>query len=201
MKSLEDCYNEIDLIIGHFCATCFSYALAVKDFERIQKEGMQILATQGQKLTLQQFDQISFSFGQGPPSTPGAYFYYTTTHGGFKERIKKDGIDIKILANNSLVLIYHIWEDKYREIIAREYGVQKNQIVHDTFGELRNIRRSIVHNKSRALKECENNTNLKKFDEGGQILFSEQEAYYSFKAIKDALDELKSNLALCPADS
>ncbi len=200
MKSIDDCYNEIDLIIGHFCATCFSYALAVKDFERIQKEGMQILATNGQKIALQQFDQIPFSFGQGPPGTLGAYFYYTTTHGGFKERIKQDGIDTKILANNSLVLIYHIWEDKYREIIARENGVQKNQIAHDTFGELRNIRRSIVHNKSRALKECENNAKLKRFNEGDQILFSEQEAYDSFKAIKDALDELKSNPALA-ADS
>ena len=161
---------------------------------------MQLITRQGQKITLQQFDQISFSFGQGPPGTPGAYFYYTTTHGGFKERIKKNGIDTKILANNSLVLIYHIWEDKYREIIANEYSVQKNQIAHDTFGELRNIRRSIVHNKSRALQECENNSNLKKFDGGDQILFSEQEAYDSFKAIKDALDELKSYLALA-ADS
>ena len=41
---------------------------------------------------------------------------------------------------------------------------------------------------------------MKKFDEGSQIIFSEQEAYDSFKAIKDALDELKSNLALS-ADS
>ena len=100
----------------------------------------------------------------------------------------------------TLVLIYHIWEDKYRGIIAQEYGVKKNQIIHETFGELRNIRRSIIHNKSRALKECENNTKMKKFDEGSQIIFSEQEAYDSFKAIKDALDELKSNLALS-ADS
>ena len=46
------------------------------------------------------------------------------------------------------MLIYHIWEDKYRKIIARECGIQKDQVVHDTFGELRNIRRSIVHNKS-----------------------------------------------------
>ena len=196
MGSIEDCYNEIDSIIGHFCATCFSYTLAVVDFERIQREGMQLIAPQGQKITLQQFDQVPFSFGQGPPGTPGAYFYYETTHGGFKERIKKDGIDTKILANNSLVLIYHIWEDKYREIIATEYAFQKNQIAHDTFGELRNIRRSIVHNKSRALKECENNNKLKRFDEGDQILFSEQEAYDSFKTIKDSLDELKANLSI-----
>jgi len=200
MKSIDDCYNEIDLIIGHFCATCFAYALAVKDFERIQQEGMQLFATQGTKITLQQFDQMPFSFGQGPPGTPGAYFYYTTTHGGFKQRIDKDGIDTKILANNTLVLIYHIWEDKYREVIARENGVQKNQITHDTFGELRNIRRSIIHNKSRALRECESNAKMKRFDEGDQILFTEQEAYDSFKAVKDALDELKSNLALA-ADS
>ena len=101
---------------------------------------------------------------------------------------------------SSLVLIYHIWEDKYREVIARENGIKKNQINHDTFGELRNIRRSIIHNKSRALNECENNTKLKRFDEGDQILFTGQEAYDSFKDIKDALDELKVNLAL-EADS
>ena len=100
----------------------------------------------------------------------------------------------KILENNSLVLIYHIWEDKYREAIASELGLEKNQIVHDTFGELRNVRRSIVHNQSRALKECEDNEILKRFNAGDFVVFTEQEAYDSFKAIKDALEELKLTL-------
>ncbi len=194
MKIIDECFQEIDFIVGHFCSTCFSYTPAEKEFARIQKEALQIMGkVGGPAMTLDQMDKKPFSFGSGRPDDPNTYFHYTITHGGFKKRITKDGIDTNILANNTLVFIYHVWEDRYRSLIAEAKKVPKNQISHDTFGELRNIRRSIVHNSSRALKECEQNKILKRFNEGDYVLFSESEAYDAFKSIKDAIKELKSN--------
>jgi hypothetical protein len=185
MKSIDECYMEIDDIIGYFCSTCFSFALARKEFNNLlQSHGTPPKGCQ----TMEQLDAVPFSF-KGDEC-----IYHKTTVGEYKKRIQKDGIDTKILANNAFVVIYHIGEDKYRKIIAHECGLEKDEIKHYVFGELRHIRCSIVHNKSLATKECEKNILLKKFCEGELIFFNEQEAYDSFMTIKDALKELNSTL-------
>lgn len=46
-----------------------------------------------------------------------------------------------------MVLIYQYWEEHYRELIAKEYGFSKNDLKIDIFGDLRNLRNSIIHHK------------------------------------------------------
>ena len=49
LNSIDDCYFEIDLIVGHFCSTCFAYVMAVNDFERIQRKEYKYLLLRGKK--------------------------------------------------------------------------------------------------------------------------------------------------------
>ena len=60
----------MDLNIGHFCATRFAYTLAVKAFEQIQNNAMQMV----KGFTLQQFDQITFFSGMRTPIFLGHIF-------------------------------------------------------------------------------------------------------------------------------
>ncbi len=190
MDPKSDCIGEFNQIIGHFCATCLAYHYALTEFDKTQEKILAALNEKGINLTLQELNARSFSFGSGHPGDPGHILHYETTQRGYRERISADGIDTRISANNCLVLIYHLWEDKYRDQFAAKQGVAKDHVTNDAFGELRRIRRSIIHNNSMALPECERNVILKRFSKGGLVTFTEQEAYAAFRELLNAVRQL-----------
>jgi len=92
----------------------------------------------------------------------------TTVH----ELIRRNtvhGTNWTFLASMCLVSIYQFWEDVYRGRLADSLGVNKNELAHPVFGELRHLRRSIVHNKSRALPEVQRAKSLPAFQDGQPI--------------------------------
>ena len=70
-----------------------------------------------------------------------------------------------MLANQSVVQIYQYWEDMYREEIARNMGICKNDLKVDVFGDLRIIRQSIIHNHGIATSDITKCKILKWFNQ------------------------------------
>lgn len=52
----------------------------------------------------------------------------------------------RIIARNTISMFYNIWEDKYRNQIARHFAKEKIDIKNELFKELNIIRQSITHN-------------------------------------------------------
>ena len=87
------------------------------------------------------------------------------------ERNSLDGHNSLIMAQMTLITTFHYWEDKYRAMIAGEFGLDsKDDLKVDGIGDLRLLRISIVHNKGIAKKEVERTKRFGWFKENDRIL-------------------------------
>ncbi|MCW3170665.1 hypothetical protein OMO38_19215 [Chryseobacterium sp. 09-1422] len=63
------------------------------------------------------------------------------------EEAKEHGFYQMIMAGNTIVMIYNLWEDNYRTIFAKCLGyTNKTDLKNNLFGDLGKIRNAIVHN-------------------------------------------------------
>lgn len=113
-----------------------------------------------------------------------------TTQGELKERNKEDGINFKNIGNLSIVLMYQFWEDKYRDEIAQSMNLERNELESNIFGELRHLRRSIIHNSGLALPGVEKKVEIVKFKEGEEILLRRNDIRKIVKAVKEYVETL-----------
>lgn len=74
------------------------------------------------------------------------YSELTLTKEEYEEGIKTNGIYTRHLSGIFLSSIFQLWEDHYRERIATELGVSKNELKSDLFGEIRLLRQALTHN-------------------------------------------------------
>ncbi len=98
-------------------------------------------------------DSKHIFFGDGDPNDSNTNMHLKLNIGEFKNRVKKNGHDITVISNLCIVEIYQLWEDKYRSLIADKIGISKNELIIDVFGDIRILRRSIIHNDSKKLNE------------------------------------------------
>lgn len=87
-------------------------------------------------------------FSDEDPDDPKTKLTLSVNIGEFKDRIKKNGHDTKLVSNLCLVAIYQLWVDEYRAKISEEMGLKKNDLLIDIFGDLRIIRQAVIHNNS-----------------------------------------------------
>ncbi|MEO1353639.1 MAG: hypothetical protein AAFW84_33620 [Cyanobacteria bacterium J06635_15] len=82
-----------------------------------------------------------------------------------------DGHNSLIMAQMALITVFHYWEDKYRAMIASEFGLESKDVLKvDGVGDIRLLRISIVHNKGIAKKEVERTKRFRWFSEDDKIL-------------------------------
>lgn len=63
------------------------------------------------------------------------------------EEAREEGFYQKIMAGNTIAMIYNLWEDKYRGIFSKIYGLDdRKKLQNDFFGDINLIRQSITHN-------------------------------------------------------
>jgi hypothetical protein len=60
---------------------------------------------------------------------------------------REDGANWTFIGSMAIVAAYQLWEDHYRQRIARHVGCEKLNI--PIFGDLRRLRRCIIHNRGR----------------------------------------------------
>ena len=138
-------------------------------------------------------DDLQFIYGKGNPNSPDAIALHRCTQGKIKERNSKDGENFKFIGNMSLISIYQYWEDYYREKIAKEKKLNKNDIKSDVMGDLRLIRISIIHHKGIALEEVEKCKILNWYKKDDKIFIDQDKLEQILIEIFKMLDELSEN--------
>jgi hypothetical protein len=100
-----------------------------------------------------------------------------------------NGANAALLTQMCLVMAYQYWEDDTRGRIAEAKGQDKRTIEIPIMGELRHLRRSIVHNASRALPELERNTLLPAFERNTPLEIGSQRYLDIMFALKRSVRE------------
>ena len=108
----------------------------------------------------------------------------------FKERTKINGHNSNEIWILCIGMIYNYWEDFYREEIAKEKGVSKNDIISEIMGDLRILRISITHNRWIATNKITNTKIIKWINSWEKINISNDQ----FEEIIDAILIDMSNL-------
>jgi hypothetical protein len=145
------------------------------------------------KIDISNLNKQNFYYGKGPPDNEDSHIMYISKIGEIRERNKKNGRNFKNIANFCLVLIYQYWEDYYREKIANDIGIEKKSLKLDIFGDIRILRKSIIHHRAKALEEVEKCNLLKWFKKGDEININNEKFViiinYIFNSIYNDISE------------
>ncbi len=82
------------------------------------------------------------------PQLPGSSTLATMTQGEFLEGLKPGGEFENQHAKALIVLIYHLWDEKYRRRLSQVLSVPLNNIRCSLMGDIRQIRNLIIHEDS-----------------------------------------------------
>lgn len=115
------------------------------------------------------------------------------TQGELLKRTSDGGEDYFELSNWIIVLIYHLWENKYRELISISLGYpNKEEFIVPIFGDLRLLRNSILKKQGYAIDKLESKSEIiKYFKHGDKILLTTKRLALIYDNIKAALGECK----------
>ncbi len=105
-------------------------------------------------------------------------------------RNKLDGRHMQFLARMCVVALYQYWEDEFRPRLAKALGQNLADLKHDTFGELRHLRRSVIHRNGRAVDECAEAQALPQFTPGSEVVLDQRSMDQIVSAVKQAALQL-----------
>ena len=186
MNPIEEYIQIIDKVYGLFLDATFAFPTHRKDFIKNQERASELT-----HLSIEKLDALPITYGIGAPGEPKSVDLHRTTQGDLKKRNEKNGYNTKIIGNLCLCEIYHYWEDHYRKEIAGYLDLSKKELLSDIFGDIRNYRRSIIHNKGIAIKEVNNNKLLKWFMGNDMIEIDEDKMKYIIYQVYEYLNHLK----------
>lgn len=126
-------------------------------------------------------------FGSGHPNDPASRAYHARTLAYLIEASARDGIYARQLRWSAIVRLYSVWEDHFRQQIAEECGLQKNDIRGDAHGDLRRFRRAIVHAGGRLEQEL---TVLRYVTKGDLLELSDDQMVDLFQKLTEELNAL-----------
>ena len=175
-------FNErIDAAAGLYFDATQGFAADIERLDRAQ----QMLQGSG----IDDFDSLSYVYGQGDPREPGAQILHTTTQGEFRQRNIKDGPNSQLIGQFVLVFLYSSWEERFRSRIAEAIGIEELQV--PILGDLRLLRNAILHNKGRGTRETERRLQvLAPITEGAPIAADTDTVVNVVVQIKSSLDEM-----------
>ena len=152
----------------------------------------QLKSTHPKLASIQYLDSTLYIFGKGNPNLPSSIHLYRCTQGEYKERNSEKGVNSLFVGNMCVIAIYQYWEDYFRQKIANFLNrTNKNDLVSDIMGDLKLLRRSIIHHRSIALKEVENCKLLRWFKKGDDIFIDKDMMQYIVFQIKSYLQALR----------
>jgi len=185
-ETLQEYLNVVDGIYGLYLDAIKGFISNKKLMEKIQSE-----TSISHNLTITELDNKPVRFQEKKTADPESYILHECTQKMFKNRNEVNSTNFIILGNLCVSHIYSYWEDYYREKIATHNGNKKDGIVSDLFGDLRNFRISIIHNRSIAISKVEKNKVLKWFNRGEKIRLTQLDVEKIIALVKE---EIKSFL-------
>jgi hypothetical protein len=181
MKPIQEFISDIDDVYGVYLDG---------------KQGFDLLETKLKQLyrgkSATQLRKESFIYGVGNPNNPNSYPLHKVPKLEHQERNSKSGKNRYVLANQALVQIYQYWEDRYREEIAKELGLEKTEFKVDIFGDVRILRNAIIHNHAIATSDVERCKILTWFDHKQAIRVSPKKFEELIRQVKNGLKEIES---------
>lgn len=127
----------------------------------------------------------NLSFGQGDPNNPAAVADYSVTFAELLVRLDPAGQQAKAVRARLIVFAYTLWENVYRPAICQECGVDR--VDSDAFGDLRQYRHVIIHDKGKLHTDT---TALTVFGKGDHIEPTGDQLREVFKQLVVGLNDL-----------
>ena len=168
-KKLKGITNYYVLVLhqlkGYHQDSLSGFQAYLKDFE-----ASQISSCQKLNLSISEVDkaQLIYMTG-GAPNDPKVIMHHECTQGELKTRLGKGNLNENLLGYFCLSMMYEYWED-IRGKLAVASGLDSKDIVSDIFGDMRNLRNDIVHNKGVASKKYSDSNKLLKWFKEEEII-------------------------------
>lgn len=144
--------------------------------------------------SIEELDEIPWTYGEGEPSEGASQWLHTVKQGELKERLQPEGQNNIILGHVVITQIYQYWNDKYRGEIEVALGMKKNDLKANVFGDIRLMRNSIVHHRAIALKEIDKCEVYQWFKEGDEISFTAEQIKLIIAGSLDVLNKLTEGI-------
>lgn len=126
-------------------------------------------------------------FGPGDPNDPTTRPDHARTIAYVLAASENDGDYDQKLRWAAIVRLYSAWEDRFRQQIADECDLEKNDVQGDTHGDLRKFRNAIVHAEGRLDQEL---SVLRYFSKGDPLQFSNDQIVDLFWKLTEELNTL-----------
>jgi hypothetical protein len=170
LELLSEFYQAVDSIYGVYLDSTRGFYLVKKEHVAEQRWTIKMFEKTNPELAnIEHLDMVPAMYGKGDPNKPGSVILHTCSQGELKARNEEGGANHRFIANMCLVSIYQYWEDHYRKQIATVLEKEKNDVESDIMGDIRRLRKSIIHHKGVALNEVRNCKVLRQFNEGDKI--------------------------------
>lgn len=127
------------------------------------------------------------TYGLDDPNDPEAVYQYRTTRRRLLSASGPNGLNQRLLHHSVIIYAYSLWEDRYRQRIARECGISKNDIESDVFYELNTYRQAAVHSFQKIKREPKI---LAFFAKGDRMEFTAQQMQHLFRQLIHELNRI-----------
>lgn len=141
------------------------------------------------KIPLDKVDELQFLYGSGDPNNPKSTILHKTTQGELKHRNRKNGENTLFLGAMCLIAIYQFWDGKFRDEIAGELSITKEELLHDLIGDIRLMRHAIIHHGGIADDRISHCRCLRWFKPGDAIEINEERMKEIILRLRTACDE------------
>jgi hypothetical protein len=188
VRIIAEYFQLINAILGTYLDMITSMNIVLSNFERQQEQ-----MAKKDKMAVEKLDEMFIVYEPIDPDPRNQHSrpIHMCSQGGYKKRNALGGCNQRIAGNMCIVLIYQYWEDYYRGKIAEIVKVKKDDIKLDIMGDLRTLRRSIIHNRGIAIEECKI---LKWFGAGEEINVELDQFGYLVYHVEKGLSELSQEL-------
>ena len=181
----------VDHVYGIYLDGTRGFRLVHEEMKESQEKALRLFSrdTNGPS-TIEEMDERTIFYGKGDPNDPDSVVLHAVTQGRLKERNRPGGSNSLFLANVCIVTLYQYWEDHYRKKIAQALGEKTESLLVPVFGDLRLLRRSIIHYQGYGLPDIDRCEVLQWFKPGEQIRINQDQMEDVVRKIKAALHEL-----------
>lgn len=195
MNEIEKFENVVDSIYGVYLDSTLGFIRIIEWVEKNQRKHLQKLKVEDPaNANMEYIESRKFIYGKGNPNLPSSVELHRTTVKELKNRNMTKGINYKFIGNLATVLLYQYWEDYYRQIFAKMLKKKKNELTVPIMGDIRLLRKSIIHHQGIALKEIESCELLKWFVEGDEIFIDKNKFDVIVYNIRLFTDKLKNTI-------
>ena len=194
MEALKEFEHIADNIYGVYLDGTAGLELFRKWLEETQSKALESLRKSHPELKIEFLNDKDFIYSEGDPNLRNVTALHRCTQAEIKERNSKTGSNYRFLGNMAIVALYQYWEDKYRELIAKEIGLNKQDLKIDVTGDLRILRRSIIHHNGLALSDIGKCKILNWYNPDDEIFIDAEKFKKIVSHIKRAIFELFQQL-------